>query len=94
MTVLEACIFPQLFFLVTLLTLNPQLMTGEHPFSHIKRTPEVLIRMQRGDRPRRPTDPEIAARGLDDNLWRLLEQCWQEDPAVRPKIEEVLSRLT
>ena len=69
-------------------------MTGEHPFSHIKRTSEVLIRMQQGDRPRRPTDPEIVARGLDDNLWRLLEQCWQEDPAVRPKIEEVLSRLT
>ena len=95
MTVLEVCSIPEtLFSFATLLTFNPQLMTGEHPFSHIKRTPEVLIRMQQGDRPRRPTDPEIAARGLDDNLWRLLEQCWQEDPAVRPKIEEVLSRLT
>ena len=69
-------------------------MTGEHPFPHIKRTPEVLIRVQQGDRPRRPTDPEIVARGLDDNLWVLLEQCWEEDPTVRPKIEEVLSRLT
>ena len=95
MTVLEVCSIPEtLFSFATLLTVKPQLMTGEHPFSHIKRTPEVLIRMQQGDRPRRPTDPEIAARGLDDNLWRLLEQCWQEDPTVRPKIEEVLSRLT
>ena len=68
-------------------------MTGEHPFSHIKCTSEVLVRMQQGHRPRHPTDPEIAARGLDDNIWLLLEQCWQEDPTARPKIQEVLSRL-
>lgn len=68
-------------------------MTGEHPFSHIKRTPEVLIRMQNGDRPRRPTNPEVPLRGLDDAMWALLQECWQEDPAHRPTIVDILARL-
>lgn len=68
-------------------------MTGEHPFSHIRRTPEVLIRMQSGDRPLRPTDPVVVERGLDDKLWNLLTMCWVEDPAKRPTIHEVLEVL-
>lgn len=68
-------------------------MTGEHPFSHIKRTPEVLIRMQNGDRPHRPTNPEVPLRGLDDAMWALLQECWQEDPTHRPTIVDILARL-
>ena len=68
-------------------------MTGELPFAYIKNSNAAIIHMQQGGRPRRPTDLEIAARGLDDNLWRLLEQCWQADPMNRPKIEEVLNHL-
>lgn len=70
-----------------------ELMTGQPPFSHIKRTPEVLIKMQQGERPRRPESPEIIERGLDDNLWDLLTRCWVEDPAARPSIHEVIAEL-
>ena len=71
-------------------------MTGEHPFSHITRTPEVLIRSTQGERPLRPSGLDadvIVERGLDDNLWQLLTECWDQDPQKRPKIQEVLARL-
>ena len=73
-----------------------QIMTGQPPFSHIRRTPEVLIRSTQGERPLRPSGLEadvIVKRGLDDNLWQLLTECWDQQPQKRPKIQEVLRRL-
>ncbi|KAL5528090.1 hypothetical protein ACEPAF_7226 [Sanghuangporus sanghuang] len=70
-----------------------ELMTGQAPFSHIRRTPEVLIKMQQGERPRRPEGPEIVERGLDDKLWDLLTRCWAADPEQRPSIQEVINEL-
>jgi len=70
-----------------------EIMTGEHPFATVKRTPEVLIRMQSGERPRRPTNPDVIDNGLDDNMWELLQHCWDKDPALRPSIQEVLQVL-
>jgi hypothetical protein len=68
-------------------------MTGQPPFSHIKRTTEVLIEMQKGERPRKPTDNAIRERGLDDHLWDVITQCWKELPEIRPNIDEVLAQL-
>lgn len=71
-------------------------MTGQQPFSHIKRTPEVLIRSTQGERPRRPDGPdaqEIVKRGLDDELWQLVTECWNQDPKMRPDIHMVIARL-
>ena len=68
-------------------------MTGEHPFSNIKRTPEVLIRMQSGDRPPRPTDPAVVERGLNDAMWNLLTRCWSSIPQMRPSVQQVLAEL-
>jgi len=70
-----------------------ELMTGNPPFSSIKRVTEVLLTIQRGERPARPLDPDIVVRGLDDRLWDLLTRCWKADPAERPTIEEVLREL-
>ena len=71
-------------------------MTGQQPFAHIKRTPEVLIRSTQGERPKKPEGAdalEMAKRGLDDNLWQLLEECWDQNPKKRPNIHQVLERL-
>jgi len=70
-----------------------EVMTGEHPFSHIRRTPEVLIRMQQGERPRRPVGDVYVQRGLDDKLWNLLTRCWVSEPEQRPNIHQVLEEL-
>ncbi|KAF9791978.1 kinase-like domain-containing protein, partial [Thelephora terrestris] len=40
--------------------------------------------VNRGERPERP-----AHTGLTDKLWELIEQCWHEDPAKRPKMSWV-----
>ena len=68
-------------------------MTGLLPFSHLKRTTEVLIAVQKGVRPRKPTDPEIRARGLDDGLWSVLTECWMANPFERPAIDKVFAQL-
>ncbi|EJD03395.1 kinase-like protein [Fomitiporia mediterranea MF3/22] len=70
-----------------------ELMTGQPPFSHIKRISEVIIKMQQGERPRKPESSEIIEHGLDDNLWNLLTWCWVEDLAARPSIHEVIAEL-
>ena len=49
--------------------------------------------MQQGERPPRPTDPEVIARGLDDKLWNLITRCWHQDPMRRPTINQVLAEL-
>ncbi|KAL5514114.1 hypothetical protein ACEPAG_2875 [Sanghuangporus baumii] len=70
-----------------------ELMTGEAPYSHIKRNSEVLIKMGGGERPLRPEGTEIIERGLDDKLWNLLIRCWAADLAERPTIHEVITEL-
>ena len=70
-----------------------EILTGEQPFATVKRTTEVLIKMQEGQRPERPKDPEVFTRGLDDNLWKLLHDCWAHEASDRPTIEEVIARL-
>jgi hypothetical protein len=42
----------------------------------------------------RPEKPEGAKwLGFSDELWRTVEQCWQENRNARPVVEEILSRL-
>ncbi|EPQ55413.1 hypothetical protein GLOTRDRAFT_93862 [Gloeophyllum trabeum ATCC 11539] len=44
-----------------------------------------------GIRPRRPT-PQVAPQ-LTDALWSLIQDCWKQDPLVRPTMSEVVQRL-
>ena len=68
-------------------------MTGERPYVHIKRNAEVVVRMLKGERPRRPEGSIYTERGLDDSLWHLLQRCWRAEPAERPSIQEALDAL-
>lgn len=43
-------------------------------------------------RPSRPTSSS-SARGLTDDIWALIEDCWKQDPAARPKAEEIVLYL-
>jgi len=70
-----------------------ELITNQQPYSYIKHTAEVIIKASSGARPIRPTKPHIIARGLDDNLWDLMNLCWTKDPTARPTIDQVLARL-
>ncbi|KDQ64686.1 hypothetical protein JAAARDRAFT_28325 [Jaapia argillacea MUCL 33604] len=67
-----------------------ELITHDQPFSYVKHTTEVVVKVSLGGSPRRPTDPTMVARGLDDNLWHLMERCWEKDRTRRPTIGDVL----
>lgn len=71
-------------------------MTGEKPFSHLKRDPQVLFYRKQGGRPIRPQGEDsqkILRRGLHDQLWELLLWCWSNNPENRPTIDEVIKAL-
>lgn len=45
-------------------------------------------------RPNRPPDLPIAEkRGLDDEIWALVEACWRKDPNERLYMRDVKERL-
>ncbi|KAK7037699.1 hypothetical protein VNI00_010925 [Paramarasmius palmivorus] len=67
---------------------QPQVITGRPPFFHLKRDPAIAVAVLRGDRPSKPLDFDVQG-----ELWSLMEQCWQAEPALRPTAEDVLRHL-
>ncbi|KAJ7284467.1 kinase-like domain-containing protein [Mycena rebaudengoi] len=70
-----------------------ELLTHEQPYKDIEQTTEVVIRSAKGEQPARPTSPRVLERGLDDHLWALLGECWNNEPSQRPSIQQVLEIL-
>ena len=66
---------------------SPQVFTGAVPFNDSLPTVAMLAIMG-GKRPSRPTHP-----ALTDELWILIEHCWNQDPRSRPEVSEVLQVL-
>ena len=66
----------------------PQVLAHTRPFSPIIHyaVPALVIS---GKRPLRPTNRDIL--GLSDNVWLLMEKCWDLDPSVRPHISDILA---
>lgn len=70
-----------------------QVFTGKIPFADL-RDGQVVVEVAFHDqRPSRPPEP-AAARGLDDHMWDLMQDCWRTQPADRPDMSVVLDRLT
>ncbi|KAF9643889.1 kinase-like protein [Thelephora ganbajun] len=64
-----------------------EVFTGAVPFSDSPSFMAVLALMQ-GKRPPRPTHPAVT-----EDLWKLIQRCWDHDPRPRPAISEVLRIL-
>ena len=64
-----------------------QVFTGAIPFSGSNST-AAMSAICRGERPSRPTHP-----ALTENLWTLMQRCWDHDPYSRPEVSEVLQVL-
>lgn len=45
-----------------------------------------------GKRPDRPNDPNGIL--MQDDLWRLVNECWVQEPKDRPSMDHVLEKLT
>jgi hypothetical protein len=68
-------------------------MTHEEPWATVRLSPQVILKVCRGETPPRPTNPVVAERGLDDTLWALLEKCWCTDMHERLTMKEIVSCL-
>ena len=64
-----------------------QVFTGAIPFS--AQSPLMaMLAITQGRRPPRPTHPTFT-----ENLWALMQRCWDHDPHLRPEVSEVLQDL-
>ncbi|KAJ7584962.1 kinase-like domain-containing protein [Mycena floridula] len=63
-----------------------EVYTGQPPFSQHKFDPPVMYDVLAGRRPSRPL-------ALPNDLWTLVESCWQHDPALRPSAQAVMRDL-
>ncbi|KAG1731178.1 kinase-like domain-containing protein [Suillus paluster] len=67
------------------------IFTGSHPWdSDMKGRGagmRIMLRARKGERPSKPGN-------IDARHWSLIEQCWAQVPSSRPKISDVLLRLS
>ncbi|KAG1752409.1 kinase-like domain-containing protein [Suillus paluster] len=70
-----------------------ELMTHEEPWVSVRLATQVILKVCQGETPRRPTNPVVAERGLDDALWALLEKCWCTNVHDRLTMNEIVNRL-
>jgi serine/threonine protein kinase len=71
-----------------------ELLTGKHPFSHRRHDASVIhdvVVLKRT--PPRPKEADVLA-CLTDDLWKLLEECWQADPTSRPSMIQVSTSMS
>lgn len=61
-----------------------QIFSGHVPFHDRQETAAVITVITTNERPLRPVHQE-----LSDQLWEMIEKCWQKDPLQRPTIREV-----
>lgn len=72
-----------------------QLFSGMYPFSdRLVGDYQVIRAVGQGIRPPRPTDTRANARGLTDAVWKIVEECWAQDPKSRPTADQVVARLS
>jgi len=64
-----------------------QIFTQEIPFSGVSSF-MAMVAITQGKRPSRPTHLAFT-----ENLWTLMQRCWDNDPHLRPKASEVLQTL-
>jgi hypothetical protein len=64
-----------------------QVFTGGIPFRGCS-TLMVMSTIAQGKRPPRPTYPTFT-----ENLWALMQRCWDQDPHLRPEVSEALQVL-
>ena len=64
-----------------------KIFTGVVPFSNCALVTSVT-HIIKGKRPPRPADPV-----LTDDLWALMQGCWNQEPILRPQMSEVLKKV-
>jgi len=70
-----------------------QFFAGTVPFWDISNAYTVMFKVAHGERPPRPIGSLYMNRGLNDDMWKLMEDCWEHIPANRPTAYQIIYRL-
>jgi hypothetical protein len=66
-------------------------LCGHYPYVEIQSDIAVIRAITGGTRPEKPEGAK--GLGFTDELWRIVELCWQEDRNARPYVEEIYVSL-
>ncbi|CAA7268614.1 unnamed protein product [Cyclocybe aegerita] len=72
-----------------------EIYTGKVPFYEFTLDATVILQIMLGARPSTPIpeDPAFVERGLTNEIWRLVEDCWAQNPTERPCVAQIVARL-
>ncbi|KAH8806761.1 kinase-like domain-containing protein [Flagelloscypha sp. PMI_526] len=62
-----------------------EVITGQPPWSNVREDAKVILNISQGKRPDRPND-------FGNDIWSIIESCWDQDPMTRPSAKTVLER--
>ena len=65
-----------------------EILSGEPPFSNMQRDIAVMRELDNGKLPKHPGRIAMT-QGLSDEMWALLQRCWQKKPELRPSIGDI-----
>ena len=66
-------------------------MKGKVPFHDVANDATVMFKVLEGKRPLRPRS--FSDTMALDNLWELMQNCWEQKPEVRPTASQIVERL-
>lgn len=69
-----------------------QVFTEQIPFSNLRDGEVILEVAVRDGRPQRPPEP-AETRGLSDEIWKLIQDCWAVQPEDRPNMTAVAAQV-
>ncbi|KIJ70260.1 hypothetical protein HYDPIDRAFT_23387 [Hydnomerulius pinastri MD-312] len=69
-----------------------EIMTHATPWSTIRHTTQVILKVANNEKPPRPTSEAAKARGLDDHLWEVMQKCWDRVDE-RPTMGQLITML-
>jgi len=70
-----------------------EMFSDQYPFPDISVDFQVMFAVKQGKRPSRPSHEISRIRGLNDNIWHIIEACWTQDPSARPSATKVVEDL-
>jgi len=70
-----------------------EMFSDRYPFPEISGDFQVMFAVMQGRRPSRPSHELSQTRGLNDEIWHIIEACWSQDPSKRPPASEIVEDL-
>jgi len=70
-----------------------EMLSGNCPFFDIKNDFQFMALVKQGRRPSQPSHSLHQTRGLNDDMWHLMEACWITEPQRRLSASQITERM-